>query len=436
MNTIKLNKTQETIFQNLAPRLEKMSGSAKVWIALCVVSILLGFFALIQQVLKGHVVTGMRDHIVWGLYISNFIYFIGISYAGAALAAILHYFKVPWGRPIIRISSLMALSTGIVGPVFILLCIGRFDRLHELFINARVQSPITWDVMVISTYLVGIFLFVYLLLIRDFAILRDSKLKLAPWRKKLYKILSLGYIAMPKQDQEIDNSTKAMSMIMVPKIILAFSVLAWIFGMTLRPGWHSTIFGTSFVISSVATGISLVICIMWFYRRACTLENYITEQHFKNMGYILVVLTLAFGYVTFTEYITTWYSSGVWEQLVMDKLFDWSEFGWWFHLTNLFGIVVPITVMAIPKLRTPNLISLAAVLLVIAMWIKRYLIVVPTLETPLLPMQDTRPEYVEYVATWSEWALSLAGVATILLFFLLVSHLVTIVSISAYASKK
>ena len=434
MKTIKLNKAQRDLLENLGPRMEKMKGTTKIFIGLFIISIVIGLIALVQQIIKGHGVTGMRDNVVWGFYIANFIFFIGVSYAGAALAAMLYYFKVPWGRPVIRIASLMALITGIVGPVFILLCIGRFDRLHQLIINARVQSPITWDVMVISTYLVGIFLFTYLLLIRDFAILRDSNLQMAPWRKRLYRILALGYVSTPGQDREIDKSTKSMSMIMVPKVILAFAVLSWIFGMTLRPGWHSTIFGPSFVISSVAAGIALTISIMWFYRKINSLEKYITAVHFRKMGYILLVLVLAFGYFTFSEYVTVWYSSSRWEQAVMDKLFDWKEFGWWFHLTNIFGIVLPIAVTAIPKFRTPNLIALASILLVFAMWIKRYLIVVPTLETPLIPAQDIRPEYVEYTATLSEWALSVAGVSTILLFFVLISRLVTIVSISAYES--
>jgi molybdopterin-containing oxidoreductase family membrane subunit len=69
-------------------------------------------------------------------------------------------------------------------------------------------------------------------------------------------------------------------------------------------------------------------------------------------------------------------------------------------------------------------------MMVIAMWVKRYLIIVPTLETTLLPMQDTRAEYVKYAATWPEWALTIAGVATFLLFFTVMSKFVTVVPVS------
>ncbi len=68
--------------------------------------------------------------------------------------------------------------------------------------------------------------------------------------------------------------------------------------------------------------------------------------------------------------------------------------------------------------------------MVIALWVKRYLIIVPTLETPALPMQDTRMEYVKYSATWPEWALTFAGIATFLLFFTIISKFITVVPVS------
>ena len=73
--------------------------------------------------------------------------------------------------------------------------------------------------------------------------------------------------------------------------------------------------------------------------------------------------------------------------------------------------------------------------MVAALWVKRYLIIVPTLESPLLPIQDTRPEYINYSATWVEWALTAAGVATFLLFFTLMSKFVTMVPISEFSNR-
>lgn len=419
--------------QHFAPQIEKVSTKAKLLIGVLLVFIAIGLVALFQQIFIGHIVTGMRDNVIWGLYIVNFIFFIGISYAGAILSGMLYLFNVSWRRPIVRISGLLTIAAGIIGPVFILLCIGRLDRLPNLFLYARLQSPIFWDVMAISTYLVGAFLYLYLTLIRDFAIYSEAEvLNLPTWKRKIYKTLSLGYNGKEEQRKQLKISTQLLAIIMVPLVIIISSVLSWIFGMTLRPGWHSSIFGPYFVIASILTGVGVIISLMWVLRWYYKLHNYLTHQHFRNMGYIMLLLAAAYGYFTFSEFLTGWYGSEKWDSEVLYKLFSLEEYGWWFLFSNLFAIVMPILVVSIPGLRKPGPISLAALLMVFAMWIKRFLIVVPTLETPLLPVQDTREAWVHYTATWQEWALTFAGIATFLLIYLVFSRWVTIIPVSDY----
>ena len=78
------------------------------------------------------------------------------------------------------------------------------------------------------------------------------------------------------------------------------------------------------------------------------------------------------------------------------------------------------------------MLAATSFLMVIAMWIKRYLIVIPTLETPLLPIQDVRSEYLHYSPTLNEWALTLGGVATFLLIFTIFSKFFAVISIAEY----
>jgi molybdopterin-containing oxidoreductase family membrane subunit len=226
-----------------------------------------------------------------------------------------------------------------------------------------------------------------------------------------------------------------MAIMIIPLAIIVHSVLSWIFGMTLRPGWHSTIFGPYFVLAAIYSGTGVLIMAMWVYRKMYKLNNYITDKHFIYLGYIMMVLGAGYGYFTFSEYLTSWFGSQKWDNEVIGKLFNFSEYGWWFLFANVAGIVLPILIVAIPKTRKPNMIAIASLFMVAALWVKRYLIIVPTLESPLLPMQDTRPEYVHYHATWVEWALTLAGIATFFLFFTLMSKFVTIIPISEFGDK-
>lgn len=427
---MELNSYQQKAFNYQRPNIEKFGRSNLLWIIFFSLWIIVGLYALYLQIAHGHVVTGMRDNVVWGLFIVNFIFFIGLSYAGAIISGLLHLFKVPWGKPIIRLSQMMTISSVIVGPIFILLCVGRFDRLHHLFIYPRLQSPMTWDVLAILTYFVGSALFLYMALIKDFAVYRDAKMNIPNWKQKLYTALALGYRGAASQKRHLIISQNLLAIIIIPLSIMVSSILSWIFGMTLRPGWHSTIFGPYFVLGALYSGCGVLIVAMWTYRKMYKLENYFSDKLFLNLGYFMMVLAAAYGYFTFSEYFTSWFGSAKWDADVINKLFSLQEYGWWTLFANLFGILVPIVIVAIPATRKVNWITLASFAMVIALWVKRYLIIVPTLETPAIPMQDTRIEYVKYAATWPEWALTFAGIASFLLLFTLMSKLVTVVPVS------
>jgi len=90
-------------------------------------------------------------------------------------------------------------------------------------------------------------------------------------------------------------------------------------------------------------------------------------------------------------------------------------------------------IVGIAKFRTINNITIGAVIAVAGLWVNRYLIIVPTLETPYLPIQDTRIAWIHYSATWVEWTLSIASVAAFCLMVLLATKLVPIISVSEMA---
>ena len=303
---MELNSYQQKAFQHQRPFLEKYGKLNWLLTFFFLIWIAGGAYALYLQIAKGHGVTGMRDNVVWGLFIVNFIFFIGLSYAGAIIAGVLHLLKVPWGKPFIRLAQMMTIISVIVGPIFILLCVGRFDRLHHLFIYPRIQSPMTWDVMAVVTFFGGAVLFLYLALIKDLAVYRDAGLKGPKWRQKLYKFFAIGYRGGASQKRHLIISQNLMAIIMIPLSIIVASILSWIFGMTLRPGWHSTIFGPYFVLGALYSGTGVLIVAMWYYRRSHKLDQYLTDQIFRYMGYAMMVLAAAYGYFTFSEYFTGW----------------------------------------------------------------------------------------------------------------------------------
>ena len=425
---MKTSERKRELVKEFSPLLRKTTTTSKIWIAILSAVILTGFVALVLQFIKGHEVTGMRDNVVWGIYIINFIFFVCLSYSGAFIGGVLHFFKTPWKNSLLRIVEITTVLSLIIGPIFILLCIGRLDRLHYLFIYPRIQSPITWDIIAIMTDLVGCIIYLYLTFIPDFAILRDNSDGLPKWRQKLYKKLAIGYHDTKSQREKLHKITRTMSAMIIALAIVAYSVLAWIFSLTLQPGWNSSIFAPYFIVAGLYSGAAVIIIAMFLIRKYYRLEHYIRKVHFTGAGVALMIFALLFGYFTFSEYFARWFSSKTHDMNLLETLF--TRYFWEFIFANYIGVLVPIVIVFYKKFRTIKAITFAAVITILGLWFNRYLIIVPTLETPYIPIQDTRPEWIHYSATWVEYALSFAGVAAFILFFILLMKLVPIIPMS------
>ncbi len=190
-------KKPTNLLKDFVPFLLTFNKAWYLKVALLSLFILFGLYALVIQVVDGHIVTGMRDNVVWGVYIINFIFFLGLSYAGALISCIFHLGRIQWGKPMIRMLEIMAVTSLIVAPIYIILCIGRPDRLFNLFFYARIQSPITWDVIAIATDLLLCVAYLYMTLIKDFAKLRDYKDQRMPaCEKKFIRFLPLVILTL------------------------------------------------------------------------------------------------------------------------------------------------------------------------------------------------------------------------------------------------
>ncbi len=425
------NRKSTTILADFVPYLVTFKKSWYLRVVILSLIIIFGLYAFFVQLVKGHIVTGMRDNVVWGVYIINFIFFLGLSYAGALISCIFHLGRITWGKPLIRMLEIMAVVSLIVAPIYIILCIGRIDRLFNLIIYARIQSPITWDVIAIATDLVFCITYLYMTHIKDFAKLRDYEDPRIPqWRKKFYNFLAIGYRDTPEQKKQLNVALDIMAAIIIPTSIIAYSLLAWLFGMNLRPGWHSSILAPYFVLTAVYSGICLLIVVMWIYRKSRYLQNYITNQHFNYLGFVMVMFALFYGYFTFSDYITEWYNSVKVNSWLLDQLFSFDHYAWMFLFSVFVAAFLPLIIIGFPLFRSVNSITITAFLVLIGLWFRRYLLIVPPLETPYIPIQDWQPAWVNYSATWVEWALTLAGIAFIILVYMLFSKLVPIIPIS------
>src|ERR1017187_8936175 len=132
----------------------KWSRVTQIWFGSLLVVAGWGLYAYIHQLRHSLGETAMRNYVSWGLYISTFVFFIGISHSGTLVSAILRITKQDWRMPITRIAELMTFVSLCFGGIMPIIDLGRADRIANLVIFGRVQSPLMWDVMSIITYFV------------------------------------------------------------------------------------------------------------------------------------------------------------------------------------------------------------------------------------------------------------------------------------------
>lgn len=366
-------------------------------------TVIMGLFAYswITQLIEGLGVTAMRDYVSWGLYIANFVFFVATSLVGMLISAVLGLLNQKWVKPITRVSEVIALGFVMIAGLVIITDMGRPDRFLNLFLHGRLQSPILWDVTVITTYTVISLLLFFLPLIPDLTFIKKKMKDMPVWQYQLYNILSLGWIGTPEQYKLLHKSIRMLSIIIIPVALAIHTVTSWLFAATLRVGWDTTIFGPYFVAGAFVAGTAAVIIVMFVLRKSYKLETYFTDYHFDMMGKLLVLVSLLYAYFNINEFLVPGYKMKSGEAVHLHTLFQGAYAGL-FWTVQIIGMGLPIIFMLFKEWRKPNNLTFIAIIVLIGAFAKRFIIVVPTLLHPHLPIQNVPDYFHKYVPTWIE----------------------------------
>ena len=417
----------------LIEQMTETSWSFWIWITFLASCILLALIAYGIQLRKGLIVTGLRDEVSWGIYISTFVFWVGVSKGGTMVSAILRITNADWRTPMTRLSEAITVLALITGAPMIIADLGRPDRVYNLLRYGRIQSPLIWDFISVMTYLTACIIYFYLPLIPDLALLAQDE-RMPTWRRRLYKGISLNWADTPVQRQLLERMIHVMAIIVIPLAVSVHTVVSWIFAMTLRPGWNSTIYGPYFVVGAIYSGAAAVIVAMWLLRRTMHLDAYLQAEHFRKIGKLLLAATLVYLYFNINEYLTVGYKLEGFERDLVESLFvgHFARFFWSVQITGVFvPIAILMAVLLIPALKRSSIegVGTASLFIVLGAWAKRFLIVVPTLQTPFLPAQRIPAEWTHYSPTWVEWAIVGGALAWFLLAYSVTAKLFPIVSI-------
>ena len=342
------------------------------------------------------------------------------------MSAILLLTGASWRAPLVRLAEGMALVTVVVGAAFIIPHLGRPDRLLGMVTHANIASPVFWDMVAILTYTFATFIFFLLPLVPDTATLLNSHPdELGRGRRFLFRIVSRGWVGSTEQRRVLHSATIIVAIVIIPLAVSVHSVLAWAFALVSRPGWHESIWAPYFVIAALYSGVALVILVTAGFRRGYHLEAFITEKHFERLAYMMVALGAVYFYLTFADLLPSAYvgEAGPTE-IIRGMLLGGVAV--WFWLFLAAGMILPIVLVALPWTRNIWGIVTAAVLVVIAMWIKRVTMVIETSGYDRLT--NSFGDLFQF--TWVSISVTLGGVAAIPLLLMLLFRVVPLLSIA------
>ncbi len=432
MNEIKSpeesRKELDKIFKDLTRSITHKDELSRFWLFILVMFAIVGVWGFIIQFQRGLGVTGMRDYVSWGMYISNFVFFVAVSLIGFLISSTLHLLKFEWSKPISRVAEQVAIAAVALAGVVIVMDMGRPDRLLNVFLHGRFASPILWDITVITTYLVISVLLFYLPLIPDIALLRDRLTGVPEIQKKLYKILALGWKGNDEQFRLMAHAMRVLMILIIPVGLSIHTVTSWLFASTLRAGWDTTIFGPYFVSGAFVAGTAAVVMVMYVYRVRYRLKNYLTDYHFDMMGKLMVFVCLVYLYFNINEFLVPGYKMRLHEGIHLHELFT-GGFSGLFWIVQFAGLILPIILLLFRYFRKPLPMFLISFLALVASWFKRYIIVVPTMEHPHLPIQNVPDFFRHYTPTSNEIVIIMFAFVSALLIITMLAKLFPVVPI-------
>lgn len=387
-------------------------------IAILGAAVLIASIFWLRQILTGMGLAGINHPVGWAVYITNFVFWIGIAHSGTLISAILYLVRARFRDAISRSAEAMTVFAVMIAAMFPLIHLGRFWVFYYILpypsqrqIWPNFISPLLWDIIAISTYLTVSVIFFYVGLLPDLAAARDRfsrTLGAQHLRTRFCRALSLGWFGAASQWRHYGRAYLFFAALATPLVVSVHSIVSWDFAMSLLPGWHSPLFPPYFVAGAIHSGLAMVLVFLIPMRKILRLDRMISVYHYERVAQLMLVTTAVIGYAYAAEPFVTWTTGDRTErQFALWRATSW--FAWAFWGIILLNVIAP-ALFAFRKIRRNTKWLLAISICVIAgMWIERYFIIVGSLAHDFLPHNwgTYSPRPVEVVITFGSFCLFL-----------------------------
>ena len=348
-----------------------------VWMFALSVVALLGLNAYCKQFVHGMGVTGMTDHVSWGLYIANFAFFVGMAAAAATLVIPVYIYRNRELSHLVIFAQLLAVATIIMSLLFVVVDLGRPDRFHHMMLRFNFPiSMLTWDVISLNGYL-------------------------------LLNLHICGYLIYAAYRRREPTKLFYIPFVMIA-ILWAFStqlVEAFLYcGLGGRPFWNSAVIAPRLVASAFAAGPSILIIALHVI--SATTDYHVPEKAFLTLRNIVRLAMAASFFLLMSELFTEFYTdsahvaSARYLFMGLDGRHGLVAWIWTALSLNAIGLVILFT----PASKSRGFLIAAAAMMIVGVWIEKGMgLVIPAfIPSPL-------GEIVEYKPTPNEWLVT-AGI--------------------------
>ena len=405
--------------------------SWKFWVIAVVLGIVvtIGLFGSWGYlIVNGLGVAGVNRPSYWGIFLVNTVFWIGISHAGTFVSALLRVFKAEFRRPFTRAAELMT-SLGLVqAGISIFLHMGRVWLSYWLFpypnqrgLWPNFHSPLSWDFLAINTYLLASTMYLFLPLIPDVAMARDRS---TGWRKIFYRTLALGFRGTEGEWAHLRIAMNIFAFAILPVMFSVHTIVSWDFAAAMRPGWNSTIFGPYFVVGALQSGVAAVAMVVIVIR--ATMKNmkyFIRPEHLDAIGKLMLIISMGWAYFFFNDYMVQWYGGDKWTDMLL-HFHEEGPLAWMWLLMIIFNVAVPwLTLWNKSIRRNPALLFTIGLLINVAMWFERYIII------PVSLTINRQPFTWKLYQPGIEIPLSIGTLAFFILLYMIASRLIPLVPV-------
>ncbi|WP_436343563.1 NrfD/PsrC family molybdoenzyme membrane anchor subunit [Natronorubrum sp. FCH18a] len=391
--------------------------------------------AWMYQLSEGMAVTGLSDWgtgggATWGLYIGAFIWWVGIAHGGIILSAAVRLLGMDRYMPVARLAELLTIAGLSAAGFYILVHMGRPDRMvtsvlghYHITVN---NSPLVWDVTVITAYFVLTATYLALTLRYDITRLRDD---LPGYLSPVYNVLTLGYTE--EEDEIVERMVwwLALAIIIMAPLLLHGGVIPWLFAVLPgMPAWFSAVQGPQFLTIALTSAISGVIIAAYAFRRAYDWDHIMTDDVFRGLLLWLGFFCLLFLWLQLQQNVVGLFAAPVSTGTAQGATIEHPLY--LLSMGLVFGTLAYIFAQTIrPSLFTKMRAIAASLAVLTGTLIEKILFVVEGFMHPEFEIYAATPG--EYFPSAIEW-LSLVGtVGMVTMIFLIVSKVVPIVELHA-----